>query len=439
VAGQAKSAEAIAAVMNYLIKDVIWTQKTDPQSGKRFSIRVQSGKITEIGSDLVVEKNELVFEGNGSNMSPGWIDLVARNGAPGHPQNESINSFFNASAAGGFTRVMIMPDTKPIIETIESVSFFKNLKSGNGVSLMVCAAATAVLDGKKMAEILRLQEAGASAFSNISSLDNAGFLSRLLQYMTHGNNLFVEFPSEQSLTKGGQIHDGFVSDNRGLAGIPALAEHLVVDRNLSVLEYSGGRMHFACLSSPESVKKILHKKSELEASCSIASNQLAFNQFAIDQFDTNHKVKPPYREENDRIGLKDLLQIGAIDAVVSNHSPWHYDFKDIEFESAEFGISNLETCFSSVVTFGEMENAEQLVSLFYNGPCSILNQKEAFLDIGMEANFTIFDTQKSWIPKKENWQSKSFNNPFFQTRLKGKVLAIATEKGIFPNPHPVES
>lgn len=422
--------------MNYLIRDVIWSLKADPQSGRRLSIRVRDGRVALISDTLSPEPGEFVFDGRGACISPGWLDLMARPGAPGNPQNESYLTFSKAAAAGGFTRVMILPDTRPVLESIESVGFFLGQRPENGIRYLVCAAATTQLQGKKMAEILRLREAGASAFFNSFSPEDAAFQARLLLYMKHGENQLIEIPMDASMSLEGQMHEGYVSDSRGLAGIPSVAEWLMIDRNISLLGYTGGKMHLACLTTPEAVDKVQKaRESGLDVTCSIASSHLAFNHHALDQFDTVHKVWPPYREEDDRQGLIENLKAGRVDAVVSLHTPLHYDFKDIEFGHAEFGISNLETSFSTVVTYAGITDAEALVSLFYNGPMKILNMPVPGLGEGMEANFTIFQPNTDWIPEKKNWQSKSLNNPFLGMKMKGLVKAVATENGIFSNPH----
>jgi dihydroorotase len=227
--------------------------------------------------------------------------LICRNGAPGRPQNESLDSLANASAAGGFTKIMLQPDTKPIIDTIESVSFFKNFGTINGVNFLVSAAATQNLEGNKMAEILRLNKQGADSFSLVQSLTDSGFFGRLLQYIQHSEKVLIDQPSDYFLSKNGQINEGLVSDRRGLPGVPEEAELIVVDRNIQMLKYAGGKLHLSCLSTSESIEKIDEaKNSGLTISCSIAANHLAFNDEELDQFDKLHKVWPPYRTEENR-------------------------------------------------------------------------------------------------------------------------------------------
>jgi len=416
--------------MNLFINNILWINPEDQESGKQLSFRIQNGCISQFGNDIQAYENEEFIDGTGYCCSPGWIDLICRNGAPGRPQNESMETLAEASAAGGFTKIMLQPDTRPVIDTIESVAYFKNYNSINGVKFLVSGAATLKLEGTKMAEMLRMNKEGASSFSMVQSIADSGFFGRLLQYIQHSEKVLIDQPSDCFLSKNGQIHEGIVSDRRGLTGIPDEAELLVVERDITMLRYAGGKLHLSCLSVSDSLSKIAEaKKAGLEISCSIAANQLAFNHEALDQFNTVHKVWPPYRTEENRQLLVSALQSGIIDAVVSNHTPWHFDFKDIEFGNAEFGISSLETTFCNLVQFGKITDPGLIVQLLYTGPSNILGRETEKLRLGMAADFTLFSTQGNTDFQKDNWQSKSKNNPFIGHKLAGRILGIVTEKG----------
>ena len=422
--------------MSFLIENVLWINPGDEYSSKKLSLRLQNGVLIEFGAGLEPFENEERVNGEGFSLSPGWIDLVARNGAPANPHNESMDSLFQAAASGGFTKIMIQPDTVPAIQTIESVSYFKNHISKNGVEILVSASSTVDNEGKKMAEMLRLSKVGADSFSMVHSIHDSGFFGRLLKYLQHCGKVLLDQPSEPSLSAGKQMNEGIVGGRRGLAGNPAEAEWLIVDRDITMLKYAGGKLHLSCLSTPEAVEKVWEAKSSgLDISCSLAANQLAFNEEALDQFDTNHKVWPPYRDEEKRKGLIRVLQEGKVDAIVSNHSPWHYDFKDVEFENAEFGISSLETSFSSLVHFGGLKDEEKITALLFTRPNQILNREKVALQKGMKADFTLFSTQSETKFEIQNWQSKSKNSPFIGETLSGVVAGVFTQKGFFQNPH----
>jgi len=422
--------------MKLFINNILWINPGDNETGNRLSFRITNGILVGFGSDLIPDPSELFVDGSGYFCSPGWIDLVCKSGAPGNPQNESMESLAKAAAAGGFTKIMLQPDTKPILQTIESVAYFKNYKSINGIELLVSAAATKDLGGQKMSEMLRLAKQGADSFSTVKTISNAGFFGRILQYLQHCGKVLFDQPSEDSLSRNAQMHEGEVSERRGLSGAPIEAELLVTDRDITLLKYAGGKLHLACLSSSEAVEKVSEaQKNGLSISCSIAANQLAFTHENLDQFDTVHKVWPPYRTEENRLELVKCLQEGKIDAVVSNHTPLHYDFKDIEFENASFGISALETTFSALVHFGKLKDPEAIVKLLYTNPAQIIDKSKVDLKSGMVADFTIFSLGVISTFLKDNWQSKSSNNPFLGEELRGSVIGVVTGLGYFENPH----
>lgn len=425
--------------MTLLLQHINWVEivENGQSAITPISIRIRNGQVEETGMSLVAKPDEEEIDCSGYFGCNGWVDMWAQMGAPGRPENESIESFFNAAAAGGFTHVQINPAATPLIQSRETVAYFKQIKSHNGVQLLVSGGATNHLAGEKFTEILRMTKEGVSSFSNVESLRNNGVLSQLLIYLTHSQLPFFEVPLDADLAKGGQIHEGEVADRRGLQGIPRVAEELVVDRNLSLLKWTHANMHFCQVTLPESVEKIHRAQIEnLQVSCSISPDYLAFTHENLDQFDTRFKVWPPFRESTDRDGLKALVKDGKIDALVSGHKPWHYDFKDIEFEEAEFGISSLETCFAAAVTYGELTEAAQIAALLSSGPRRILKLPNPMLKPGIPSDFTLFSMDEHWCPLPANWQSKSKNNPYLHTKLKGRVVGIITPNGFFANPHP---
>lgn len=405
-------------------------------NGFQGDISIVDGKIEDWGKSLPSNENDIFIDAQNACCSPGWLDLKVRVGAPGNPQHESLTSLFKAASAGGFTRILISPETNPVIQNPESVHYFKNLENAEGIQVLVSAAASLNLEGKKMTEMLRLSEEGASAFSFVHPVADSRFLTQVLRYNQHTGKAIIHFPHEPTLLQNGQIHEGTVSDSRGLTGIPAIAETISLQRDFSILKYAGGKLHFSTLSvgsSPDLVA--LAKADGLEITCDLAAHQLAFTEKNLDQFETNFKVMPPFRTENDRAGLVRAVLAGKVDAIVSDHNPWHYDVKVCEFDLARFGISSLETTYSCLQTFATGINPELVVQLLANGPRKILGLEISQLEKGKPADFTLFHPEKEWTVLEENWQSKSKNTPFLGQNLKGLVMGIVTQKGFFQNPH----
>jgi len=424
--------------MKLLIQNCTWIHPGEPYSGETISIRIRDGKISEIGQQLKTTHDEELIDASGHFASPGWIDLKCGKGSPTQPQNETATSLSVAAAAGGFTSVQISPEQKTIIQSVESVSYFRNYANENGVRFIVSAAATQNLQGCKMAEILTLAEAGASSFSSAFPITNARFMTNLLLYMQHADTVLFHSSWDPMLATG-QIHEGNVAHNRGLEGIPSLAEEIMVERDISILHYTQGKLHIPCVSAAGSVQKLVQGKKQLPGlSFSVAAHQLLFTDNELDSFETVHKVFPPYRLETDRLALIEAVKSGEVDAIVSDHTPLHSDFKVIEFGNASFGISSLETTYSALMMAIPDLSVETQVNLLVNGPHNVLGIAPYKLQEGVQADFTIFSPQKVWTPNENNWQSRSRNSPFFGRPLNGAVIGVITSTGYHPNPHLAE-
>ncbi len=425
--------------MQVLIQNCTWIQPGEPHSGETISIRIKDGKVSEIGHLLTPENNENLIDATGYFASPGWIDLKCGNGVPSNPQNETAETLSLAAAAGGFTSVQISPNQKTIIQSVESVSYYRNFANENGIRFLVSGAATQNLQGNKMAEILTLAEAGAVSFSSVFPITNARFMTNLLLYMQHAEAVLIHSSWDPVLATG-QIHEGLVSHNRGLEGIPSLAEEIMVERDISILQYTGGKLHVPCVSAAGSVAKLFEAKKNLPGlSYSIAAHQLLFTEQELDSFQTVHKVFPPYRLETDRQALIDAVKAGETDAIVSDHNPLNEDFKVIEFGNASFGISSLETTYSALMTAIPDLSPEIQVNLLASGPRKILGLETIRLEPGALADITIFSPDKEWIPTQKTWQSRSLNSPFLDRPLKGVVKGVVTSTGYHPNPHLAEA
>ena len=425
--------------MKILITNALWINPGDPLSGSRQSIRLIDGKVAETGTSLVHNPDEQLVDANGTFCSPGWLDMKVNATHAYFHLHESHESLANAAAAGGFTRILLQPNEETPLQTVEAVRFYTTMQFESGVRFLVSAAATKDLRGEKMAEVRTLRMYGASSFSAPAAISNSFFMAQLIRYLKADGCTLMHSPMEQELSFLGQIHDGSTAANRGLTGIPSVAEDIVIDRDLNLLRYYGGRVHFSSLSAATAVKKIAQAKTETallgNVTADVCTHQLLFTHHKIDPFNTEYKVWPPYREEEDRQALIEGVKNGSIDVVTSGHMPWQYDFKDVEFGNAQFGTAGIETAFSCLCTAIQDIDPECIVSLLSTNPRKILGLQNPSLHVGMEADFTLFSTDKTFVPRKENWQSLSVNNPLLNTELKGLVLGIVTATGFHQNSH----
>ncbi|QCR23214.1 dihydroorotase [Pontibacter sp. SGAir0037] len=389
------------------------------------NILIENGKILYIGTDE--PEADTLIAADGLCVSAGWVDLHAFVGEPGLEHKEDLETAAAAAAAGGFTEILCLPNVQPVVQTKGAVSFLRNRTAHLPVTLHPAAALTVDTEGKDLTEMIDLHTAGAVAFTDgIKPLQGADVMLKALQYVQMFDGLLMNKPEHTRLTDHGQMHEGQVSTLLGMKGIPAMAEEIMVTRDLQLLAYTGGKLHFSLISTAASVEAIRKAKAEgLQVTCDVASYQAAFTDETIAPFDTNYKVAPPFRSEKDAAALVQGLEDGTIDALVSAHIPHDTESKKLEFDLADFGITNLETAFSVAYTsLSDTLSLEKIIYKLTDGPRQVLSLPKPAIAEGEEANLTIFSPVLGWTPDQDTVKSKSFNSPFFGVNLKGKVLGI---------------
>ncbi|MEJ8803536.1 dihydroorotase [Pontibacter sp. H249] len=397
-----------------------------PQSSfhlQQQNILIDKGIITYIGADEP-EADKVVAK-DGLCVSGGWIDMHAYVGEPGHEYKEDIQSIAAAASKGGFTEVLCLPNTSPVVQTKGAVNYLKSHSAYLPVTLHPIAAVTVDTDGKDLTEMIDLHQAGAIAFSDgIKPIQAADIILKALQYVQLFDGLLMNKPENTRLTEHGQMHEGITSTQLGMKGIPSLAEEVAVTRDLQLLAYAGGKMHFSLVSTAATIEAIRKAKAQgLNVTCDVASYQVSFVDVSIAPFDTNYKVAPPFRSQTDADAIKQGLADGTIDALVSAHQPHDTEAKKLEFDLADFGIINLETAFAVANTaFADVLATEQLVDKFVSGPRFILGHKVPVIEVGEAANLTLFQPNQVWIPTEAETVSKGKNSPFFGKELKGRVV-----------------
>lgn len=401
----------------------------DPGSewhGQTVDIRVNKGEIAEIGSDLPLNGADEIHLPQAS-VSTGWIDLEAIGGDPGFEHREDIASLTKAAAAGGFTKVGLRPETEPVIHDKSGVSYLLQQSRFAPVELLPIGAVSKALAGAEITEMLDMRAAGAVAFSDGShSIQHAGLLLRALLYVKTFDGLIMNQPQEATIAGKGQLHEGMVSTMLGMRGIPSLAEELMIDRDLRLLEYTDSRLHISHVSTAEGVEKIRAAKAQgLRVTASVAALNLLLTVKDVENFDSNCKVIPPLREEKDRQALLQGLKDGTIDCISSNHTPLEVEAKHLEFAYADFGATTISTAFSAARHgVGDFLTEEEFISKLTSGPRRVFQLEASCIAVGKPAQLTFYQYNTSSVLTLQDIHSKSKNSPLVGRELTGKPLAI---------------
>lgn len=410
--------------MNVLIKSAEIFDPGSEHHGKRKNLLIENGIIRKISDTN--HKADRIIEGMKLVVSPGWIDMRVATRDPGFEYKEDILSLAEAAAAGGFTEVVSLPNTKPVVQTKDVISYISGKASSTIIHIHPLAAVTVDNKGEEMTEMIDLHHAGAVGFSDGDKpIWHPDILLKSLQYLQPLNSVLISRPFEKYLSIGGQMNEGKVSTLLGLKGIPRLAEELMVERDLQILEYAGGKLHFSLISSPVSLDKIREaKKKGLKVTCDISAHHLFFEDTALTDFDTNLKVSPPLRGRDDVAAFWKALADDTIDAIVSDHNPQDEESKKLEFDLAEFGMTGLETAFAAIHTGNKKLKLEKLLEKITINPRKILNLPVPTVTEGVQANITVADTEKEWTFTEKDIRSKSKNSPFVGKTFKGKAIAV---------------
>ncbi|GGK89521.1 dihydroorotase family protein [Rufibacter glacialis] len=422
--------------MDLLFKAVTIVDASSAFNGQTVDLLLKEGRLHQMASSLEVD-NAQVIPSQGLHCSIGWFDLIAFTGEPGFEHRETLDNFMKAAAFGGFTEVACLPNVDPVTQTRSSLEFFKNRSKTSAVRLHPIAAITHNLEGKDLSEILDLKEAGAIAFSDgHGSLQAEDTILKALEYLRLFGGVLINHPENKKIASGGQMHEGLASTRLGMKGIPAIAEEVQVARDLQLLNYVGGKLHLSQLSTAAGLQLVRTAKAQgLHVTCDVAAHQAAFTDEMIAPFDTNYKVSPPFRSEEDRLAILEALQDGTIDALVSAHSPWNEEAKELEFDLAEPGIIGLQTAFS--VANGTMSSHvswNEIVEKFTVGSRKVVSLPIPALEVGEEANLTFFHPTQTWVFDESLNASAAKNSPFLGQMLKGCVFGTYMNGQFTPNP-----
>lgn len=412
--------------MTILIRQARVVSADSPFHGRRVDLLIENGTIVQVAKSISPKGNVKTVEAEGLCMSTGWVDMQATSGDPGFEHKEDLESLVNCAASGGFTVVCVHSANDPALHSKSQIEYVVNKSRNRVVDVLPFGTITVNAKGKDLAELYDMQQSGAAAFSDYKHpIKDSGMVMRAMQYTANINALLVTHCNEESISHGGQMNEGEVAVSLGLKGAPALAEELMIQRNLSILEYTGGRLHIPLLSSRGSVELVKNAKSAgLNVTAGVAASHLYLNETLLKDFDTNYKVDPPLRTKKDAQALCNAVANGTIDVVVSDHQPQDVENKQLEFDLAEPGMITLQTTFSCALEGLKEKNLEQLIAAFTTNPRSILGLPHPRIAEGEKANLTLFTTEGNTRLTEKNNQSKSANTPFGSLALKGQVIGI---------------
>ena len=410
--------------MNLTIRSVTISDKSSKLHRKKVDISIQNGTITKIGKVTSPVKGKEI-DGKGMLLSPGWFDFNCLFGDPGYEQREDRVSGSQAAAAGGFTAVAHLPNTKPVIQTKNDLAYLMANNSSQVTDIHPIAAVTIGTKGEELTEMIDLHHAGAVAFSDgIEPVWNSDILLKTLQYLQKFDGLLINRPEDKMLTQFATMNEGVTSTILGMKGMPAISEELMITRDIELLKYAGGRIHFSNISTEGAVKLIRQaKKNGLNVSCDVAIHQMLLNDDLLVDFDTNLKVNPPLRTKKDSKALIKGVLDDTIDVITSSHKPHDEEGKKLEFDLAEFGQTGLQTTLPQMIALQESIPLDVLVDKITRMPREILKLDQPEIKEGNPANLALIDPKAKWTLDDQTNLSKSRNSYYFGQQLTGKIRA----------------
>jgi dihydroorotase len=403
---------------------------------QKINIILQNGKIHKIIKKEPDSFNGDIIDGKGALVMPGFFDMHVHLREPGREDEETILTGSMAAANGGFTGIACMPNTDPPIDNQEVVKYIRDQSETFLPDIHPIAAITRAREGKELSPIAELVEAGAVAISDDGSpVMNAEVMRRALEYSRMFDIPVLGHEEDSNLCYHRHMHEGFISTKLGIPGIPGVSEEIMVARDIMLTEYTGGRFHVCHISTIKSVEYVRQaKKKGLSVTCEVTPHHFTLTDKVIETFDTNAKMNPPLRSEDDLQALLEGLQDGTIDVIATDHAPHSIEEKEVEFTAAPFGITGLETAVGLIFTELYHKNLLSLNNIYEKcvaNPRKILKLSIPGISKGVPANLVAIDPDLEWRYRDSTSFSKSQNTPFKDRLLKGKVLFVINNQKIF--------
>ena len=420
-----------SSTMTILVRQALIKDKLSSHYQTVKDILIADGIIQEI-KDSIQTKADEIIEAQGNMISPGWVDVFTVGTDPGFEFKDDLRSLANAAAHGGFTHVFVSPNTHPVTQSKTGVEYIVSASKMLPCAIHPIGAVSKNSEGKELTEMFDMHASGAIAFGDgIKSIQSAGLLIKALQYVSAFNGVIIQIPDDQSVAPHGQMNEGVISTQIGLPGKPALAEEIMVARDIELARYTKSKIHITGISLSTSVDMIKKaKKDGVQISCSTTLHHCMFTENDLIGYQTNLKVNPPLRAEKDRKAMLKGIKDGIIDCITSHHTAQHKDAKICEFEYAGYGTLGLEA------VFGMLGNAGLSLDEILDSICfhpRQLFKLENTIEVGMSADMTIFNEHILSEFSSSNNQSKSNNSAYIGLPMKGKSMATILGNQLFIN------
>ena len=408
----------------------------DVISGKSNSqdILINNGEIIQLGK-IDKKDNYHVIDCKNYIITQAFIDIHCHMRVPGTGDQETFISGSNAALAGGYSKICIMPDTNPILDTPELIDFIFDQSTSLPIDIYPIAAITKGLEGSEISEFGSMVNSGAIAVSNAKSpIMNAQVMRYALEYAKMFNIPVINYSEDKNLMNNGVMNESTISNSLGMIGNPTIAESTMIFRDLKIAEYVNGKIHIPNISCSDSIELIdMYRNKDFLLSSSVSPQNIFFTDEQLIDYDTNFKVSPPLRGIEDNNSLIKGIKNGTIDCISSNHTPHRNDDKDKDFYHSESGVIGLETAFSSVHTIlkKEKHSIKSIINLFSLNPSKIMNIPLSNIKIGSKAELVIIDENKEWTFKENDIFSQSTNTPFINEKFKGKIKFTINKNILF--------